>query len=128
MKRFTKKVIRFSVLLMIIVVALYVIGGLTGDQCTVIGDCRGCWSTFSKTVTSELCPSGGTCEAKPYQQQRNAIIDTVLCACQKASADGYSNTEINERIQEVILLNMGYSMPVEQICEDSSILVKVNYG
>lgn len=113
--------------LLVVVIVLYIIGGLVGEQCVVIGGCKGCWSATDKTITSEMCPTAEPCRAQPYQQQRNAVVDVILCACQEAAASGYADADMNTAIQNLHSL---YFTPatITEICGGQTVMSKIMYG
>lgn len=117
---------KYAVLIILVVIsALYLIGGFVGDQCTAIGNCKACWKTVPVTANSSLCPTSAPCTQEPYKQQRNAIVDMYSCACSSANA----NPEINKKIEESFSSHMGFSLSAEQICDPySPYLTKLSYG
>lgn len=123
---------KLTVIFMAALVVLFLMGNLIGtvDNCSSIGECKACWRTAPTNLMSELCPlPNETCTAQPYQMQNNAIVDVVLCACEKASAKGYSDSDMNTRIAEVYRLAFGYEMTAQQICSDpGTVLMKMDYG
>ena len=121
---------KLTVIFIVTLVVLFIMGSLIGtDSCSSIGECRACWKTAPTQVMSELCPlPNETCTAQPYQMQNNAIVDMVLCACEKAAANDYSDKEMNARIAEVVKLAFGYEMTAQQVCSDPGmILMKLKY-
>lgn len=92
------------------------IGLFNSENCSQIGPCRNCWSTSAAEVTSDLCPSKEPCTAQPYLQQRNAVVDTLLCACTNAKSD----SSLNKQIEDAYFAMLGgcpdnvLAVPVEQ--------------
>ncbi len=115
--------------IVIIFVVLVAAGFLVGDQQIDVAGCTAKWRTTAITVQqSELC-SQSQCTAQPSEQQHNAIVDALLCACDRAKAAGYANTDINKRIEEVLQLSLGYQSTAQDVCEQSGlVLVKHAYG
>jgi len=126
---------KFTILIAVLVVSvLYVIGGTAGDQCSSIGNCKACWKTVVITVNSTYCPTNAPCIAQPYQQQRNALVDMLTCACSTASFAQYQDATINRRIEEVVKEMTGATIDAQSFCEDQYggtggfVLTKYSYG
>lgn len=114
---------------------LYSIGANLSEQCVSIDECKACWSLIKKEITSELCQtSNKRCIAEPYKMQHNALVDVILCACNKARKIDYTNLNMNKRIIEVYSqmscprqsLNCNMDISVKDICE-RGLLVKWKY-
>jgi hypothetical protein len=115
------------------IAALYVIGGFMGpasQSCSQISVCKACWSTTSLNVTSDLCPNiTSPCEAAPAQQQHNAVVDVLTCACTQAKAGDYADTKLNGEIESVLAALTGYDMDTQQFCGNPGLLLsKWRYG
>lgn len=98
-------------------------------NCSTIGECRQCWSLETTNVTSEFCPNPAVaCEAKPAQQQHNAVVDVLLCACAAAQGNEYTDTGLNSQIESVwTTITQDKTITAKQIC-DSGFLTKRQYG
>ena len=96
------------------------IGLFNSENCSQIGPCRNCWSASAVEVTSDLCPTKEPCTAQPYLQQRNAVVDTLLCACTNAKNSGYRDSALNSQIEDAYFAMLGgcqdnvLSIPQEQ--------------
>lgn len=122
---------KYILLLIVIILAIFLYtGNRFAEQKIEIADCSATFNTDAVTVSSSLCPAGNTtCVAQPGDQQNNAVVDVVTCACQKAKEEDYSNAELNSRIGEVVQNFFGYSVSAQQLCEQPGlILVKRSYG
>ena len=120
---------RYILLLAVIVIGIFVYTGNRNVEQTVsIGGCSAKFSNQPVTVASDLCSGNRTCTAQPYEQQNNAVVDAVLCACGNAKSSDYSDAQLNSRIQEVVSSFYGYSLTAREICEQQALLVKRNYG
>lgn len=93
---------RHTVIIAVVFIAVIaVIGIFSGSQnCSTIGSCRNCWSSSNIQVTSDLCPTSEPCNARPYLQQHNAVVDTLLCACANAKSVEYEDTNLNKQIED----------------------------
>ncbi|MBI5061502.1 MAG: hypothetical protein HZB67_04275 [Candidatus Aenigmarchaeota archaeon] len=127
--------VRFYIFVIIAVVVLFIIGMFTSQQSVEIAGCKASWYTYTKQVKSDLCPNPGVeCNAEPYKQQHNALIDMFVCACDKyntylVSSDPNTQqlatqvaTEIADSYQEMTKKKS----TAEDICSGSS-LVKWKY-
>ncbi len=120
---------RYILLLAVIIIGIFVYTGNRNVEQTIsIGGCSAKFSSQPVTVASDLCSGNRTCTATPYEQQNNAVVDVVLCACGKAKAASYGDAAVNARIQEIVSSFYGYSLSAQDICEQQSVLVKRNYG
>ncbi|MEM7813786.1 MAG: hypothetical protein QW548_02715 [Candidatus Aenigmatarchaeota archaeon] len=101
----------------LVVVALYVAGGVIGKQSVSIGNCRAEWDTVARMVQSELCPNASVpCMAEPYVMQHNAIVDVLLCACANA-APSYADAVLNKQIEDVYKASTDITLTAREICE-----------
>ncbi len=118
-----------AVTIAMIFVVLFVIGMFFTEQQIDIAGCTAKWSLASVVVPqSDLCPAE-TCTASPDAQQHNAIVDGLLCACEKARAQGYSDPAVNSRIKEVINAFFDYNVEANEICDQPGIIMtKRSYG
>lgn len=118
--------LKYAVLIFALIFAvIYVFGLIGNEQCTSIGKCNACWKEFPVTANSDLCPTSAPCVQEPYKQQRNAMIDIIVCACTEAK----SKPELNKRIEEVFNNYMGFSLASDKICDPySPYMTKVSYG
>jgi hypothetical protein len=118
------------VVVVIIIFFLIALGSVTGEQCISIDNDKACWKIASVFVTSELCPNVSvSCEAKPEQQQYNAIADLLLRSCQKAQTSEYSDTALNERIEEVLQNFLNLDISAQELCnQPGMVLTKRQYG
>ena len=108
----------------IILIAMLVYGLSFLERCAEIDGCRACWKMTPITVTSELCPdTNQPCIAEPYLQQHNALADMLMCACEKAEADGYANTELNHQIETTIRTMTNYTITAQDLCEQPGLLL-----
>ena len=122
------------ILLSVAVLAIIYVFGLIvpRDNCSTIGECMQCWETEPLTVQSELCPSAAPCVASPAQQQHNAIVDVLLCACDNAKKNNYANQNLNKEIETVLVVSniTGDSIiTARQFCDSPGLLLtKRQYG
>jgi hypothetical protein len=118
----------------IILIAAFIYGLSISERCTEIDGCKACWKMMPVTVTSELCPNPNqSCVAEPYLQQHNALVDMILCACEKAESKEYQgtypNTELNHKIEGVIAVMTNYIVTANEICsQPGMLLTKRMYG
>lgn len=105
-------------------------GEIQNCECYKIGDCQACWSATPMTIKSDLCPNPNvTCVAQPNQTKINAVVDLLLCSCDKAASSGYSNDNINKGIVDTVKNVFGYDVTTQQICAQPELfLAKVMYG
>jgi hypothetical protein len=110
-------------------VAMFAVGFFVGDEKIDVAGCTAEWKTTAITVqSSELC-SANQCTAQPADQQHNAIVGAVLCACGRAKAAGYADAAVNSRIEEVVSLSFSYQATAQELCEQPGIiLVRHAYG
>lgn len=121
---------KFVLAIIVLVFAvLFASGFFIGDQQIDIAGCTAKWKTTPVTVQqSELC-SQGQCIAQPSQQQHNAIVEAVLCACDKAKSGTYADDAVNKRIEEVLELSLNYRATAQEVCDSPGlILVRQAYG
>src|SRR3989344_8792608 len=87
----------------VFLIVMYVAGSLLAPpSCIEIGPCKNCWQSSDVTATSDYCPDPNTaCTATPAEQQHNAVVDTLFCACESARENSYADPVFNSRIQEV---------------------------
>jgi parvulin-like peptidyl-prolyl isomerase len=117
-------------IVVVIFVILVIAGFFMGDQQIDVAGCTAKWKTTAITVQkSELCGQS-QCVAQPAEQQHNAIIDALLCACDKAKTANYADENANKRIEEVVSLALNYQASAQGICEQSGLplFVKHAYG
>ena len=110
---------------------MYAVGFfLAPNSCVQIGDCSRCWQPNNVTVTSDYCPNPNiACTAKPGQQQQNAVVDTLFCACTNAKSNNYADATLNKRIEELFKNFFNKQVDAKTLCDDSSTyLVNVEYG
>jgi hypothetical protein len=112
---------------------IFAYGSTLRYKCTSIDGCTGCWQMAAATVVSDLCPGSDethneSCVAEPYLQQHNAIIDTLLCACEKATSGGYADSNLNSQIEDVVRLHLNYTLTASEVCDNPGLtLVKMRY-
>ncbi len=113
----------------IIIVILFVIGNFFSEQQIDIAGCTAKWSLASVNVPhSELCPAE-SCTASPDAQQNNAIVDALMCACDKVRAQNYMNTTASNRIKEVVNNFFNYNAEASEICEQPGMFItRRSYG
>lgn len=109
--------------IIIIIIILYFVGGIFNENCSKIGDMKKCWRTVPITVQSDFCPTEEPCIADPAVQQNNAIVSLVLDACDVAKTNGYSDRTINMRIEEVVKDFTGYTVHVQELCEQPATIL-----
>ncbi len=115
--------------LVILVAILFLVGGTLTENCVDIDGCKQCWKTTPVVVESPLCPNSSACVASPLAQQNNAIVDSVMCGCQKAQTVSYQNFATNKKIEDTVKEFTGYEITSQEICEQPGrFLVKVSYG
>ena len=121
---------RFIVATILLVgVVLFFTGGFISENCVDISGCKKCWKT-TQAVMSEplLCGGNSSCLAQPQDQQNNAIVDAVFCACTGARDGAYGNEQLNRKIESVVSTFAGYNLTVNQICDQpGTFLSKVSY-
>ena len=111
----------------IIFLILFGLGAALSEKCVEISGCRSCWKTTPVVVQSELC-SNKTCLAQPADQQNNAIVDSVLCACGKAKSSSYADESANRKIQDVVSEFSHYNITANELCEQPGLfLAKRSY-
>jgi hypothetical protein len=109
-------------------IILFFVGGGMTEQCVQIGDCQACWNTKAVEIESTLC-ANQTCTPEPYKVQHNAIVDTIVCACNQIE-----NEDVKEGIKKLFaamncppeLDECSYDFSVEEICR-GALLVKWRY-
>ncbi len=122
------RTIYLLVIVAVVLVISFLYGSTISEQCVVIDEFKGCWKAISVSVNSDLCPQS-PCMAKPEAQQRNAIIDVLLSACQKTRSNNYADAKLNARIEEVMSTFTGYQIDARTLCEQpGAVLVKQQYG
>ena len=110
--------VRFIIIIFaIVLLILFGLGASLTENCVGIGGCKSCWKTTQVVVTSDLCGANRTCLAQPADQQNNAIVDAVLCACDKAKTLGYSDTVLNTKIQDTVSEFSRYNISINDICD-----------
>jgi hypothetical protein len=112
-------------------VALYAFGlTVVPDNCSQIGQCRQCWSTEQIELKSELCPNPAIeCTASPAQQQHNAVVDALLCACENAKENGYADDKLNKEIEDVVAVLTNTAVAAKQVCDSPGlVLTKRQYS
>jgi hypothetical protein len=110
---------------------MYAIGFfLTPNSCIQIAECSSCWQPNNITVVSDYCPDPSVaCSAEPGQQQHNAVVDTLFCACNKARAENYADATLSKRIEEVFSNFFGKQITAKELCDQSAdYLVNVEYS
>ncbi len=115
--------------ILIIIIVLFGMGFFLSDQQIDVAGCTAKWKLTPVTVPrSDLCPSQ-LCTASSDGQQHNAIVDALLCACDNAKSGQYANEADNKRIEEVVGNFFGYSVTVNEICDQPGLfLTKRSYG
>ncbi|MCX6816061.1 MAG: hypothetical protein NT120_04385 [Candidatus Aenigmarchaeota archaeon] len=118
-----------AVLIIIILALLFLSGFFLSSQTIDVGGCTAEWKTTTTTVAkSELC-SLATCAASPADQQHNAIVSAILCACDKTKTANYANDANNKRIEDVVKQYFGYTTTAQELCDQPGmILVRRSYG
>ena len=115
------------VAIVLLVFILFGLGAVLTENCVNVSGCKSCWKTVPIVVQSELC-SNRTCVAQPADQQNNAIVDSVLCACGKAKASSYADQSMNSDIEGIISQFARYNLTANQICEQTGLfLAKRSY-
>jgi hypothetical protein len=117
-----------AMLVIIILVLLFGSGYFLGGQNIDINGCPAQWRSTSATVAkSELC-STTSCLATPAAQQHNAIVDALLCACDKVKTNSYVDATANKRIETVVSDYFGYTLTAQQLCDQPGLaLIKTSY-
>ncbi len=114
------------ILAAVALVAAFYIFGLTvpADNCSAIGNCRQCWSRETTEVQSELCPTAAPCNATAAQQQHNAVVDVLLCACSAAQQKQYTDESLNKEIETVAgIITNAQSLSARQLCDSPGLLL-----
>lgn len=115
----------------VFLIVMYAVGFLlTPNPCVQIGDCSRCWQPNNLTVVSEYCPDPNVaCTASPVQQQHNAVVDTLFCACNRAQSNDYADATLNDRIEQVFSNFFNKQVDAKTLCDESSTyLVNVEYS
>jgi len=116
--------VKFYIVVIAAVVILFIIGAFISVQTVEIGGCKATWYTYTKKVNSTLCPDPNVeCDAEPYKQQHNALVDMVMCACSQQSA---GNLDTSSKISETYYLMTGMNLTSDQICNGQN-LAKWDY-
>jgi hypothetical protein len=115
---------------LIAIVILFAMGAAINENCVSVGQCKQCWKTTQVVVSDQLlCSGNSSCLASPADQQNNAIVDAVICACINAKSSDYGDAALNSRIEDVIKEYMKYDITAQEICEQSgTFLTKNVYG
>jgi len=114
----------------IFLIVMYAIGFfLTPTSCVEIGTCSSCWQPNNVSLTSDYCPNPSVaCNAKPIDQQHNAVVDTLFCACNTAKSNNYADKALNDRIEQVFTNFFNKQVSARELCDESSTyLVNVFY-
>ena len=122
---------RFIVATAVLILAvLFFVGGGLAENCVDIGGCKRCWKTTQVVVSDQLlCGGNSSCLAQPRDQQNNAIVDAVFCACANAKASDYSDVGLNNKIAETVSVFTNYNLTANEICDQpSAFLAKVYYA
>lgn len=110
---------------------IYMFGlSIPPDNCSSIGTCRQCWSREPVNISSELCPNPAVaCIATASQQQHNAVVDVLLCACAAAQGNEYTDAGLNSQIEGVwTTITQDRTITAQQLCGSSGLLTKRQYG
>ena len=126
------KTFHIAVAIAAVLVVIYIIGATLGSTfftgCASIQELRQCWKLSPDYVDSDLCTAARPCLAQPEDQQHNALVALLIDACEKSKQDDYSDQQLVSRIEEVFSSYTGYSIDVQQLCEQpGSVLVFRNY-
>lgn len=98
---------------------------LAPPSCYEIGTCKSCWSNVETYKTSEYCSGGGSCKVVPYIDQHNSLVDVLNCACSQASANQYTEPELNSKINDLYRSLTGITGTTQDICDSQNpMLVK----
>jgi len=120
-----KNIILLSVgLFLLLLLITIIMTPMTG--CKEIDGCRACWSWVA--VPREC--GNKTCKTNPAIEQHNALVDVIMCACEKAKANNYADKEMNKEIEMLFKdVTANYTGSVRDICEGSlgASLVKWRY-
>jgi hypothetical protein len=120
---------RYILLVVVIIIAIFVYtGNRSVEQTISIDSCSAKFFNYPVTVTSDLCSNSTTCIAQPYEQQNNAVVDVILCACQKAKAGDYADAQMNTKIEDLVSGFFGFTVTARDTCEQQSFLTRRNYG
>lgn len=109
-------------------ISIYLLGASSG-RCSTVGSCRNCWQEFPVAVkSSELC-SNETCTAAPYLQQHNAVVGTLLCACDTARAGDFKDAAMAKDIEVAYAAFANHPLEAQALCSDpAKFLVRRSYG
>lgn len=121
---------RFALMFVVIVVVivLFFLGSGNLDKTISIGACSARFATEPVTVTSDLCGAKKTCVASPEAQQNNAVVDVLLCACEKAKSADYADAKLNRDIEGIVSEFYRYSLAARDFCGQPVLLVKRSYA
>jgi len=104
------------------------LGSVLSEQCIDVAGCKSCWKTTPAVVQSDLCGENSTCLAQPEDQQNNAIVDVILCACSRAKSSQYADSDMNKKIEELTSQYTRYELTAGEICEQPGLfLTKRSY-
>lgn len=113
--------------IVILFLILFGLGAALSEKCVDINGCKSCWKTTPVVVQSDLC-SNKTCIAQPADQQNNAIVDSVLCACDKAKSSNYADSSSNRKIQDTVSEFARYNITANELCDQPGLfLTKRSY-
>ena len=117
--------VQWLMLVVFVIILLFVTGSFLSENCSEIGNCKNCWKAVPVAVPagSALCTSNVTCQAKPADQQYNAVVDTLMCACTEAKDSNYADSELNSEISAVLKEITGLEMGAEPLCENPGIIL-----
>lgn len=120
---------RYILLLLVIILAVFIYtGNRNVEQSISIGSCSASFQTEPVFVTSPLCANGTSCTASPGDQQNNAVVDVLLCACESAKAGNYADAELNKKIENLTAAFYSYAVAARDLCEQPVLLVRRQYG
>ncbi|MFC2142967.1 hypothetical protein ACFLQN_01055 [Candidatus Aenigmatarchaeota archaeon] len=109
--------------IIILLIMLFLLGGVVSDKCIEIGSHTGCWKTTPIRISSEYCPTEEECIASPEAQQNNAVVSLLLDACNDAKLDDYVDASLNMRINDVLKDFTGYDITAQELCESPGTLL-----
>jgi hypothetical protein len=111
---------RYIAVAVLFVFIILVVSGYFLSQSGIdVNGCAAKWSTTTVvTGKSDLCPSG-SCTASAADQQHNAIVEAMVCACAKATTDQFASDIENKRIEDVTTEYFGYTLSAAEICGNS---------
>ncbi len=98
-----------------------------GQCCYGIGSCKHCFFVNPVPIHDERCHGQETCYTNPMIEQRNALVDTILCECNYYNSN-VTNTKLEEDIRRLYKIMTGNEKDAKDICTTELMrMVKFEY-